>query len=362
MSDFLEIVKAEAKSLLTLKKTERLWHVPLLASLCVGLPLLVGYFTDRLDYGLLSCMAGLVILYLPTTSVARRMITLLSCSFGFMISFTIGVLFSFNPYISALVLGLFTVGVHWVVRYFDMKPPGSFFFVMIASIASCMPFDFDVVPLKVGLVGMGAMLACLLALFYSIFITKNRQFAKDELILLKKNSTAAIFESLIIGTFIGLSLLTGKLLELTNPYWLPISCMAVLQGVSLQHVWSRSFQRILGTFIGLGLAWGLVSLHFDALGICLTIMILQFIIEMLVVRHYGLAVIFITPLTIFLAEAGGTALNHANDLIETRFFDILIGSLIGAIAGYFLYHEKLRRTTERQIRKTKVSFWLKKRN
>ena len=33
--------------------------------------------------------------------------------------------------------------------------------------------------------------------------------------------------------------------------------------------------------------------------------VLAFLIETLVVRHYGLAVVFITPLTIFLAE--GTA-------------------------------------------------------
>jgi hypothetical protein len=32
-------------------------------------------------------------------------------------------------------------------------------------------------------------------------------------------------------------------------------------------------------------------------------MALSFIIEVLVVRHYGLAVVFITPLTILLAEA-----------------------------------------------------------
>lgn len=355
MSSFSKIIKEEFKVLLTIRKTERLWHIPVLASLCVGIPLLIGFFANKLEYGLLSCLSGLVILYLPTTSVARRMITLLSCSFGLMISFTIGVVFSFNAYVSALVLGLFSFGVHWVTRYFDMKPPGSFFFIMIASIASCMPFNLEVVPLKVGLVGMGAMLACLLALFYSVYITKrDSQFAKSELIVLKKNNTAAIFESLIIGVFIGISLLVGKVLGLTNPYWLPISCLAVLQGVSLQHVWSRSFQRILGTFIGLGLAWVLVSFHLEGLGICITIMILQFLIEMLVVRHYGLAVIFITPLTVFLAEAGGNALSDPNLLITSRFFDILIGSLIGAIAGYFLYHEKLKSKTERQIRKTRI--------
>jgi len=46
---------------------------------------------------------------------------------------------------------------------------------------------------------------------------------------------------------------------------------------------------------------------------------MQFIIEMLVVRHYGLAVTFITPLTILLAEAG-TAFNaDPNILMPARF-------------------------------------------
>ncbi len=48
-----------------------------------------------------------------------------------------------------------------------------------------------------------------------------------------------------------LSLLIGLLLKLDNPYWLPISCAAVIQGVTLQQVWRRTFQRILGTFVGL---------------------------------------------------------------------------------------------------------------
>ena len=158
--NFKTLVFREAKSLFELKKTERLWHFPVLASLCVGLPLLIGYYFNKLDYGILSCMGGLVILYLPTTTVARRMIMLLTCSFGFMISFVIGLCFSFNPILSAVVLGLFAMSVYWVVNYFGMKPPGSFFFIMIASIASCMPFDLEKIPIRVGLIGMGAMLAC----------------------------------------------------------------------------------------------------------------------------------------------------------------------------------------------------------
>src|SRR5687768_11681188 len=120
------------RSLFELKKSERLWHIPLLASLCTGIPLLTGLYFDNLRYGILACTAGLVILYLPSSSLANRMITMLACSFGFMVSFAIGIIFSFNPFVSSLVLGLLAFGVHWIVNYFRMKPPGSFFFIMIA--------------------------------------------------------------------------------------------------------------------------------------------------------------------------------------------------------------------------------------
>lgn len=351
--NFRSRLHKEIMFLFELKKTERLWHIPVLASLCVGLPLLIGYYFDKLDYGILSCMAGLVILYLPSTTLARRMITLLACSFGFMISFAIGISFSFNPIFSSIVLGLFAGAVYLVVNYFGMKPPGSFFFIMIASIASCMPFDLMTIPTRVGLIGMGAMLACFLAFFYSLYITKKSP-PKSELIVVKRKYYATLFEALIVGFFIFLSLLAGHLLQLENPYWLPISCAAVMQGASFQHIWQRSFQRILGTFIGLGLAWLLLLLKMTPLTICISIMVLQFIIEMLIGRHYGLAVIFITPLTLFLAEAGSAMTVDPTTLISVRFMDILLGSVIGAIGGWFLHHEQFRHKAERQIRKTRV--------
>lgn len=350
-TDFKSLFLKELKSFFELKKTERLWHIPVLASLCVGIPLLIGYFTNRLEYGLLASTSGLVILHLPTTTVARRMITLLACSFGFMISYTIGLIFSFNPIISALVIGIFSVAVHWIVRYFEMKPPSSFFFIMLASVASCMPFDPVQIPTRVGLVGMGAMLACLLAFVYSLYITQKYP-PKDEVITVKKVNFSNFVESLIIGAFMALSLLVGHLLKLQNPYWLPISCAAVLQGMSLHQVWQRSVQRILGTFVGLGLTWLLLKLQMNELGICLSIMGLQFMIEMLIVRHYGLAVIFMTPLTIFLAEASHAMSISPDTLIQARWLDITLGSIIGGIAAFFLYHRKIRARTEQQIRKT----------
>ena len=144
MSTF-EIIKQTAitqiKSFLVVKNNKRSWHIPLLAALCVGIPLFIGLYFNHLSLGLSASIGGLVILYYqPAISFGSRMLTLLVCSFGFSLSLAIGLGFSFNPYISAVVLGFFAMGINWVTTFFKTKPPGNFFFIMIASMASCQPF------------------------------------------------------------------------------------------------------------------------------------------------------------------------------------------------------------------------------
>lgn len=348
------VISEEWMALFELKKTERLWHIPVLASLCVGLPLLVGWWLVRLDLALLSCLGGLVILYMPSTGVANRMITLLACSFGFMVSYAVGIVFSFHPLVSSFALALFSFGVHWAVRYLQLRPPGNFFFIMLASISSCAPFNLEAIPTKIGLIGLSTMLACTLALFYSLYIVP-KQVVKESPIKPAKNHADRMAESAVMGIFIGGSLYIAHLLHLENPYWVPISCLAVMQGVSTKHIWQRSFQRVLGTSLGMVLAWLLLLLKPGPLGFVLGILVLQFVVEMLIVRHYALAVVFITPMTLFLAEAGAKIIISPTELIGIRFLNIVVGSAIGALGGWFLYHQQLKRTAQRQLRKTKVA-------
>jgi hypothetical protein len=41
--------------------------------------------------------------------------------------------------------------------------------------------------------------------------------------------------------------------------------------------------------------------------------------------------------------------------ISARFWDIAIGSVFGAIGGWFIHHEKIRDHTIRRIRRTRVA-------
>lgn len=353
-----EFAKQELKEVFNLKPTNRHWSVALLASLCVGIPLIIGLLIDDLTSGLTASLAGLVILYMPINSnFVGRMAKLLLCSFGFMVSYGIGITFSFNFLVSCIVFGVFSAIVHWITLLFKINPPGNFFFIMIASMASGIPFNLGQIPEKIGLIAMGTILACFLALVYSL-IKKKPDIIKEtsdilQVVSIKKYTDYV--EAFIVGFFMFCSLLLGHLLELNNPYWIPISCIAVMQGATALHIWRRGFYRILGTVLGMGLCWIILTTIKHPFLICLAIVVLQFIIESTITRNYTLAVFFITPMTILLLEVGSQIAQNPTELISSRLIDVLIGSVIGAIGGWFVHNEKLRYRAVRRIRLTNIA-------
>jgi hypothetical protein len=235
-------------------------------------------------------------------------------------------------------------------RFFALAPPGSLFFVMAAAIGAYSPVEFLQIPTFVGLLAMGSLLACLIGFFYSLY-TLRLAPAQPVQPLPPLNFDFVVFDSLVIGVFVGISLVLAQLLQLDRPYWVPVSCLAVIQGVSLRAVWNKQVHRIAGTAIGLVVAWGLLMLPLDKWSVSLMMMVLAFVIEMLVVRHYGLAVVFITPLTILLADA--TQLGHGmpNAILEARLVDTVLGSLVGLAGGLCLHSPTFRDKLGRQIRR-----------
>ena len=75
----------------------------------------------------------------------------------------------------------------------------------------------------------------------------------------------------------------------------------------------------------------------------LMIMVLTFIVETLVVRHYGLAVIFITPMTLLLADASLLGHGSTGSLLQARLLDTVAGSFAGLLGGVVLHAAAARR-------------------
>jgi uncharacterized membrane protein YccC len=337
------------------RPTTRPWHFPILAGLSVGLPLLAGHWAGNLAGGKLASLAGLVILYTNyETGLLPRMLTLMACSFGILVSFVVGALCGAHPLLVAGGMGMFAAVLHVVIYYFKLyRPPGNFFFIMIASVAACLPFELASLPARVGYVALGTMLACGIGLVYSLLALRGH-YPAPAAIALPKPRVVNLVEALTFGGFVGLSLLLAYWLHLDTPYWVPVSCMAVMQGASTVHVWQRGVQRVLGTLVGLGLAWAVLQLHPSLLTIGVAIVGLQIVVEVFIVRNYAVAVVFLTVLTIFLAESDATLLQDPNGLLQARGLDILLGSALGAVGGWVLYHERLHALAARQARRTRM--------
>ncbi|WP_232096439.1 FUSC family protein [Denitratisoma oestradiolicum] len=225
---------------------------------------------------------------------------------------------------------------------------------MAAAIGAYSPIEVLQLPLFVGLLTMGCLLACLIAFFYSIHILR-RQAPQPTSPLPPATFDYVVFDSVVIGVFVGISLALAQALQMERAYWVPVSCLAVIQGASLRMVWTKQVHRTVGTGLGLLLAWALLSLPLDKWSVSLIMMVLAFLIETLVVRHYGLAVIFITPLTILLAEA--TRLGHGplDTLLMARLLDTVLGAVVGLIGGVCLHSPRFRTVVGRQLRRLSPS-------
>ncbi|MCK9503088.1 MAG: FUSC family protein [Porticoccaceae bacterium] len=338
--------------LFTLSDNKRPMGFLIMAALAVGLPLFLGALLGHYSTAILAGMGGLSILYMPQTTIPHRLITMTVVSFGFCASFTLGALTSDSPALSSMTLGLTTLLATTICRYFRVPPPGSFFFILVACMARTLPYDLSLVADRSGLVLLGTMGACLLALLHGMgqLIFGNQAQPRRQPAAPDNNFLAIVLEAGTIGLFVGGSYYFALAIGLTNPYWVPVSCAAVMQGATFRAIWHRNIHRIVGTLPGMAIAWLILALNLAPWQLAVIITALSFVIETLITRNYGLAVIFITPLTVLFADANSVL--GAEKLVAVRLVDIVLGSMLGYLGGWVIHHRQFFRHLETRLRRS----------
>ncbi len=90
--------------------------------------------------------------------------------------------------------------------------------------------------------------------------------------------------------------------DFERSYWIVLSCGAVMLGSTIITTFHRAIQRSLGTIVGVLIAAFILTTHPEGLLIVLVIWLLTFLTELFIPRNYAIAVCFITPNAIFMAE------------------------------------------------------------
>jgi hypothetical protein len=116
-----------------------------------------------------------------------------------------------------------------------------------------------------------------------------------------------------------------------HPYWAMVSALVPLAAFTLRAQLVRGVHRAVGTFAGLGLAAVLLLPEMPPVAVVLVVVVLQGAAELLVVRHYGAALVMITPLALLLGQLGDP--QPVGRLLADRLLETAIGVAVGLIVA-----------------------------
>jgi uncharacterized membrane protein YccC len=140
--------------------------------------------------------------------------------------------------------------------------------------------------------------------------------------------------SLRVALCAGLAALLAQAAGWSHPAWAAIGAVAVMQGAHLPGTVHRAWQRTLGTLLGAGLAWLLLSASPGFWQVLAAVAVLQILTELVIGFNYALGQVFVTPMALLmtaLSSHGG-----ATDMAVARIFDTLVGVAVGLVLALLL--------------------------
>ncbi len=113
----------------------------------------------------------------------------------------------------------------------------------------------------------------------------------------------------------------------SHPAWASIGAVAILQGAHLHGTVHRAWQRTLGTILGAGIAWLILSNNPSFTEILIAVAILQFLTEIIIGFNYALGQVTITPMALLMTTLSSHS--AATDMAVSRIYDTALGALVG---------------------------------
>ncbi|SEB38929.1 Fusaric acid resistance protein-like [Paramicrobacterium humi] len=316
------------------------------AGLAVAIPLVVLALLGRLDLAIYASFGAFTSLYGRREVYRTRLRTASTAAVVLVACITAGVLVSQagSPLV-ALSIGLLLVVAVGVVlsRTLSLHPPTPIFYVFAFLVCGIVPVPGGNVGVAI-LIGVASAVLALVITMSGWLLRLGRDVDRitASFKMLKPLPRRADVRpnawrdpgvwlnigQLLVGGF--LAGLIGSAVGLGHSYWAVVSVIAVVPPVRAAHSITRSIHRTLGTFAGV-IVTGLILWGSPPVWLLIIIVALcQFGAEIFVGRHYGTALVVITPLALLMVHLSSPSL-HVPDLLLDRAVETAIGALVGMV-------------------------------
>lgn len=288
--------------------------------------------------GYIAASGAFTVLFVGSSPVVERAKVLPFVAAGLIASAALGLLATPNMWLVLAGVAAVAIGSAALAFGFRLGPPGPLFFVLVFGLSAHVVTSAPIAPaVYLTAFAAGCAFSYLVAVSPLLLLLRPRSVAARPLReLLPGPALDADGRMLLLRVAIVsvIGVLLALIVDPARSYWVVGGAVAVI-GVAADRTAAlqRGLHRMLGTLVGAGLYALLALLHPAGLWLALLLGILQFLIELVVVRHYALALVFITPLVLLLTGAATGEIGDMSIALE-RIVDTVVGAALGAASGF----------------------------
>jgi len=342
----------ELRRLVEVRPSPRRWPIAVNGGLALALPAVTLTLLGQPTLGLVASNGAFLALYLGDRPLLHRARRLPLIAAGLFASAVLAVLVAPFPLLTTVMIAAIAVTAAILTVGLRVGPPGSVFFAMVPGVMASMVAPVDhggagLDPLALlGVLAFGLVVAYLVVIAPLIVPAVRRRARADQppapLRFVTGHESRIVLTRVIIA--LGLAAAVSVPLGSHRSYWVIVTVVAILQsGIHRRLTTVRAANRILGTVLGAGIFLAVVLLDLDGILLVLVLAALQFAVELVIVRHYGLALVFITPLALLVAvRHPGTSVGS---IVTERIVDTAIGAgiAVAVLVAEFLVERRRAR-------------------
>lgn len=309
-------------------------HVPALRiAATVAVPLVALLQLGRMDLAIFASFGTFPALYARQEPPLARLRRQSQAGAMFLACIAVGMVLNHlhaSPWtvvvVCAVVAGLGAVGS----ALLTLRPPGSVFMIFSCGAVGSLPHPVSWAD------GMGtaalAVLWSVLAGALGVLLGEGR---RGHVAPVPEHHGMTGMGILRYGaTFFGACLVAGLLGQasgVSHPYWAMVAAAAAITGPNSRARLYRAIQRIVGTFGGVFITAFVLSQGLQAWHLVVYVALFQFLAEAYVMRNYGFATFFITPLALLMLQLGHPS--SPTEILTARMAETAIG---GAVVFVFV--------------------------
>ncbi|MFK0402081.1 FUSC family protein [Microbacterium sp. NPDC090225] len=312
------------------------WPLALQAAIGIAAPIAVMTVLGQAPLGYVAASGAFTVLYAGSAPVVDRARVLPIVAVSLLLSAALGILVAGNTLVVSIGVVVVATVSAALAFGFRLGPPGPLFFVLLYGLSAHVVASGAIAPFVylVALAG-GCVFSYLVALAPLALPRIRRIRARPLRELLPGPAWNADSRMLLLRVVIVaiVGVLLGLVVDPERTYWIVGSAVAVIGVAAARRAaFQRGLHRMLGTVVGAGVYILLALLHPAGIWLALLLGLLQFSIELVVVRHYALALVFITPLVLLLTGAATGSIGSL-DVAGERIVDTIVGAVLGAASG-----------------------------